>query len=78
MNTKQLKHLQISSPDPCSLTSVIKHIKEKKVIVNPSLWAEIIQSEVTRGHGVVKRARAFEEDEEMEMESVEMVTDGDI
>ena len=78
LNTKHLKHLRISSPDPCSLTSVIKHIKEKKV-VNPSLWAELSQSEVIRGHGVVKRAHAFEEEnEEMEMESSHMVTDGDI
>ena len=79
MNTKHLKHLQISSfssPDPCSLTSVIKHIKEKKVD-NPSLWAELSQSEVIRGHGVVKRARAFEEENE-EMESIHMVTDDDI
>ena len=78
MNTKYLKYLKISSPDPCSLTSVVKHIYEKKVICNPSLWAIASQSGVIRGHGVVKRARAFEEDEEMEMESVEMVTDGDI
>ena len=76
MNTKQLEYLRISSPDPCSLTSVIKHINEKKVLYNPSLWAETSQSRIIRGHGVVKRACAFGEDEEME--SVEMVTDSDI
>ena len=76
MNTKYLKYLKISSPDPCSLTSVVKHINEKKVICNPSLWAEASQSGRIRGHGVVKRARAFGEFEEME--SVEMVTDSGI
>ena len=76
MNIKHLEYLQISSPDPCSLTGVVKHICEKKVICNPSLWAEASQSRLIRGHGVVKRALAFGENEEKE--SVEMVTDSGI
>ena len=50
MNTKYLKYLKISSPDPCSLTGVVKHIYEKKVVCNPSLWAEASQSGLIRGH----------------------------
>ena len=77
MNTKNLNYLNITSPEPCSLTGVIKHIYyKKKVVCNPSLWAEASQSGLNRGHGVVKNARAFGEREETE--SVEMVTDSGI
>ena len=50
---------QLPSPDLCSQFSISKQIKKKKVSNNPSLWAELSPSEVDRGHGVVKRARAF-------------------
>ena len=78
VNTHNIKYLNITSPEPCSLAGVIEHINfKKKVVFNPSLWAEESKSGISRGHGVVKRARAFGEREE-ENESVEMVTDGGI
>ena len=77
MNTKNIKYLNVTSPEQCSLTGVIEHNNyKKKVVYNPLLWAEASKSGLSRGHGVVKLTRAFGEREENE--SVEMVTDSGI
>ena len=55
---------QCTIPDSCSQLSTNKSASIKKVVFNhnPLLWAKLELSAITGGHGVVKRARVFEDE----------------